>query len=182
MAFHDALASRYGWLPSSIPTHCVYGTSFTIDISCPKGSFHSIRHYEVRDITVELLSEVCHNVEVELHLEPLYSETFQSNIHDGAQLDISMNGFWGSHYEKCYTDIRVFNSLAPSNSGSSIQSCFKKHEAIKKRAYESCIHEVEHSTFTPMVSLQLKVWLMGPQHFMRDYLACCQISGRSHMH
>jgi len=62
-----------------------------------------------------------------------------------------MNDFWGGHYEKCYTDIRVFNPLSPSNSGSSIQSCFKKHEAIMKSAYESCICKVEHSTFTPFV-------------------------------
>jgi len=63
-----------------------------------------------------------------------------------------MNGFWGGRYEKCYIDIRVFNNpLAPSNNGSNIQSCFKKHEAIKKRAYESRIREVECSTFTPLV-------------------------------
>ena len=65
-----------------------------------------------------------------------------ANTQDGAQLDISMNGFWGGCHEKFYTDLRVFNPLTPSNSGSSIQSCFKKHEAIKKRAYESCICKV----------------------------------------
>jgi len=48
-----------------------------------------------------------------------------------------MNGFWGGRYEK--------------SSGSSIQSCFKKHEAIKKRAYETHIPEAEHSTFTPLL-------------------------------
>ena len=47
----------------------------------------------------------------------------------------------------CYIDIRVFNPLAPSNSGSSIQSCYRKHEVIKKRAYEYRIHVMEHSTF-----------------------------------
>jgi len=31
------------------------------------------------------------------------------------------------------------------------QSYFTKHEAIKKRTYESRIREVEHSTFTPLV-------------------------------
>ena len=41
--------------------------------------------------------------------------------------------------------------LILSNSGSSIQSCFKKHEAIKKRAYESRICKVEYSTFTSLV-------------------------------
>ena len=59
-AFHDALALRYDWLPSRLPTHCASGTSFSIDHSllCPKGGFLSIRHNKVRDLTAELLSEV----------------------------------------------------------------------------------------------------------------------------
>ena len=71
--------------------------------------------FPLSEVTAELLSEVCHSVEVEPHLQPLNGEIFQykmANTQDGAQLDISMNGFWGGHYEKCYTDIRVFNPLA----------------------------------------------------------------------
>ena len=80
---------------------------FSVDhaLSCPKGGFPSIRHNEVRDITAELLSEVCHDVEVEPHLQPLSDERFQqktANTQDGARLDIAMNGFWGGRYEKCY--------------------------------------------------------------------------------
>jgi len=71
-------------------------------------------------------------------------------IQDGAHLDISMNGFWGGHFEKCYTDIRVFNPLAPSNSRSSLQSTYRKHESLKKRAYKSHLRKVEHSSFTPL--------------------------------
>ena len=44
-----------------------------------------------------------------------------------------MNVFWGDRFEKCYTDIRVFNPLAPSNSGSSLQSTYRKHDSLKKR-------------------------------------------------
>ena len=32
-----------------------------------------------------------------------------------------------------------------------ISNCYRKHEAEKKPAYEQCIREVEHSTFTPLV-------------------------------
>ena len=48
----------------------------------------------------------------EPQLQPLNTETFHhktANVQDGACLDISMNSFWGGHFEKCYTDIRVFN-------------------------------------------------------------------------
>ena len=50
-----------------------------------------------------------------------------------------------------YTDVRVFNPLAPSNSGTTLQSCYRKHEITKKRAYELRIREMEHSSFTPLV-------------------------------
>ena len=50
-AFRDALALRYGWLPSNTPIHCACGTQFSVEhsLSCPKGGFPSIRHNEVRD-------------------------------------------------------------------------------------------------------------------------------------
>ena len=120
------------WMPSRTPSHCACGINFSVDHaqSCPKGGFPSIRHNEVRDITAELLSEVCHDVEVEPHLQPLSDERFQqktANTQDGARLDIAMNGFWGGRYEKCYTDVRVFNPLAPSNSGTTLQSFYRKH-------------------------------------------------------
>ena len=97
---------------------------------------------------------MCHDVKVEPDLQPLNNEAFHhktANIQDGARLDISVNGFWGGRYEKCYIDVRVFNPFAPSNSGSSLQSCYRKHESVKKRAYELRVREVEHSSFTPLV-------------------------------
>jgi len=99
---------------------------------------------------------VCHDVEVEPHLQPLNDEKFHyktANVQDGARLDISMNGFWGGHFEKCYTDNRVFNPLAVSNSGPNFQSVNRKHESSKKRANESRLREVEHSSFTPLYSV-----------------------------
>ena len=63
-AFRDAIALRYYWLPSASPTSSACGHSFTIKhaLSCPKGKFPSLRHNEVRDVTANLLSEVCNNV------------------------------------------------------------------------------------------------------------------------
>ena len=49
-AFRDAIALRYGWLPSNIPSTCTCGKSFTVEhaLSCPLGGFPSIRHNEIR--------------------------------------------------------------------------------------------------------------------------------------
>ena len=66
---------------------------------------------------------------------------------------IAANGVWGGGgtFERTYFDIRVFNPHAPSNRHTDLQSVYRKHEQIKKRAYEQRIREVEHSTFSPLV-------------------------------
>ena len=118
-SFHDALALCYVWLPSRMPSYCTCGGNFSIEhaLSCPKGGFSSITHNEVCDLTATLLTDVCYEVKVEPDLQLLNNEAFHhktTNIQDGAGLDISMNGFWGGRYEKCYIDVQVFNPFALS--------------------------------------------------------------------
>ena len=119
-AFWDAIALRYGWQPQNTPTHCSCGSSFSVEhaLSCAKGGFPILRHNEVRDLTANLMAEVCHDVCTEPHLQPLTGEhlTGASSItDDGARLDIAASGFWGGRYERAFFDVRVFNPHAPSN-------------------------------------------------------------------
>ena len=88
--FRDALALRYGWLPSQAPTHCACGKSFTVEhaLSCPKGGFPSIRHNEVRDLTAILLTEVCHNVSIEPDLQPLTGEQLSLSLPPTVQTEL----------------------------------------------------------------------------------------------
>ena len=60
-AFQDALALQYGWSPSKLPSKCICGKNFTVEhaLSCARGAFPSIRHNEIRDLTANLLTEVC---------------------------------------------------------------------------------------------------------------------------
>ena len=74
-----------------------------------------------------------------------------ANCQDGARLDITANGFWGGTFEKTFIDVRVFNPNAPSNRHTQLSSCYRKHEQMKKCAYEQRIREVEHASFTPLV-------------------------------
>ena len=74
-----------------------------------------------------------------------------ANRQDGARLDIAANGFWGGSCERTFFDVRVFNPHAPSNRCTPSSSCYRKHELLKKRAYEQRIREVEHASFTPLV-------------------------------
>ena len=103
-AFRDALALRYGWQPLNVPTTCACGKGFTIDhmLSCARGGFLSIRHNEISDVTATFLSEVCHDVCTEPHLQPLDGEAFSlrsANANDVAKLDIVASGFWGGRFE-----------------------------------------------------------------------------------
>ena len=81
------------------PLNCACGTHFPIKhvLSCPKGGYPSIRHNEIRNLTAALLSEVCHKVSTEPHLQPMTGEVMiglSANIQDGARLDIAAD-IWG---------------------------------------------------------------------------------------
>ena len=75
-AFRDVLCLRFNWPLKDVPFHCVCGETFSGEhcLSCPSGGFSAIRHNEVRDITAEILTEICSNVEVEPQLENLFGE------------------------------------------------------------------------------------------------------------
>ena len=91
---------------------------------------------------------------IEPELQPVTDEVLMgatANLQDGARLDIAANGFWGGTFERTYFDVRVFNPHAPSNRHTQPSSCYRKHERIKKRAYEQRVREIEHATFTPLV-------------------------------
>ena len=75
-----------------------------------------IHHNEIRDLTAALMSEVCHNVSTEPHLQPMTGEVMSglsADIQDGAQLDIAAVGFSGSRFERAFFDAKVFNPYAP---------------------------------------------------------------------
>ena len=106
------------------------------------------------DTTACLLSEVCHNVALEPSLMPLSGERLRhktANTEDGARLDIQAKGFWGERHQSAFFDVRVFNPFAPSNTNSTPESVYKRHENEMRRNYEEGVREVEHGSFTPLV-------------------------------
>ena len=95
-AFCDALCLRYGWYLSNLPLQCTCDKQFSVEhaLSCFHGGFPSIHHNEIRDITAELLSEVCHNVGTEPPLQPITSIR-QLTGDDGTRLDVAAESFGG---------------------------------------------------------------------------------------
>ena len=66
-------------------------------MSCKKGEFINICYNDVRDLTVKLLSEVCHDVQVEPTLLSLTEEWMEHrNAIEAkeARSDIKVRGFW----------------------------------------------------------------------------------------
>ena len=81
-----------------------------------RGGFPIIRHNEIRDVTANLLFEVCNDVKIEPGLQALTGEVLSGASaigDDGARLDISVNGLWGGRHEKTFIDVRIFNPHAP---------------------------------------------------------------------
>ena len=184
-AFQDALALRYGWSPSKLPSKCICGKNFTVEhaLSCARGAFPSIRHNEIRDLTANLLTEVCNDVRIEPDLQPVLSDQLSgatANSQDGARLDLSANGVWGGRYEKTFVDVRVFNPHAPSNKNLTPPACYRKHEKEKKGPMSNgCVRwSILH--LHPSSSLQQEAWEPKQQVFTNICHPCSPRSGTSH--
>ena len=107
-----------GNLPSPSPAVWLQLFSGTCSIV---GGFPTIRHNEVRDLTANLWTKVCHDVRVEPSLQPITGEVLSNTTavsEDGARLDIAASGFWGGRSERAFFDVRVFNPYAPSDNPS----------------------------------------------------------------
>ena len=72
-AFWDAIHLRYEWKHERLPDKCVCGVWFSVEhaLTSPRGGFTFVRPNEIRDMTANLLSEVCHGVQTEPDLQPL---------------------------------------------------------------------------------------------------------------
>ena len=155
-AFRDALCLWYDWRPSHLPSHCVCSQYFTIEhaLSCSRGGFPFICHNEIRNITADLLSGVCHSIGTEPNLQPVTEEQFEhrtANREDGARLDIVAQSFWERDRQSAFFDVRIFNPYAPCYRSSTLAQCYRKNELEKKRAYEERVREIEHGSFFPLV-------------------------------
>ena len=108
----------------------------------------------MRDLLANLLTEVCHDVSLEPHFQPLSGESLSlrtASTDDNARLDVAASGFWEGRFERAFFDVRVFNPHTSSNRTSLIASSCRRHEQEKGRDYERRVREIEYATFTPFV-------------------------------
>ena len=97
-----------------------------------------------------LIKDVCHDVQVEPHLQILTGEVLTSSVNssDEARLDISARGFW-QRGQRAFHDVRVFNPFAKSHLNQKLDTAFRSNE--NKRQYNQRVLEVEHGSFTPLI-------------------------------
>ena len=121
-------------------------------LTCKKGGYVTLRHNSLRDLSVEILGEICKDVGKEPHLLPVTGEQLPtgSNVKDGARLDVSARGVW-TPLARAFLDIRVFNPQAQTNRTKSIKQMYCSHENQKKREYNARVMNIEKGTFTPVV-------------------------------
>ena len=153
--FSDAIALRYGWPMDGLPSICACGTPFDQNhaMICKKGGFVCMRHDEVRDITAQMLKEVCHDVAVEPQLLPLQGEQLarrSANTSGDARVDVSARGFW-TRGQRAYFDIRIFDPMAHCHRELTLDAAHKRNEQEKCRQYEERIQGVDQGSFTPLV-------------------------------
>ena len=153
----DSIFIRYRWDLKRTPTNCACSKPFNTDhaIQCPLGGYVIRRHNRIRDLFAKLLDSVAHEVQIEPPLQPLTGEVLrrQANKEDDSRLDISARGFW-QEYEMAFFDVRVFNPFAKSysNQNQTLDSIFRMQETEKKKTYNQRVIEVEHGSFTPIVT------------------------------
>ena len=149
----DAIKIRYNWSVDRIPSQCICGASFGVThaLSCKKGGFIALRHNEVRDITSELLDEVCVDVRKKPILQEVNNEDLprEANKNKEARLDISALNFWTTG-QRAFFDVRVFNLFAQRHSKMSVEKCFRANENEKKRTYGNRVLQIEDGSFTPL--------------------------------
>ena len=153
--FWDAINLRYTWPISRLPSKCACGSSFDVAhaLSCKKGGFVGRRHNAIRDMTADLLSEVCTDVCVEPHLQELSGETFSfrtANTSREARLDIAARNVWSDN-QRAFFDVRVFDPNARRFQNQTLSQAYLANEREKKRHYNERVLEVENGTFTPLV-------------------------------
>ena len=96
----------------------------------------------MRDLFASLLKDVCHDVEVDPHLQPLTGDVLNSSASssDDVRLDVSARSFW-QRGQRAFFDVRVFNPFAKNHLNQKLDTAFSSNENEKNQHYNQRIIE-----------------------------------------
>ena len=104
----------------------------------------------MRDRFAFLPKDVCHDVEVEPHLQTLTGEALRTAVPTPLMKLVWMSVCAG---KTCIFDIRVFNPFAKSHVNQKLDTPFTSNENWKTRLCNQTVIEVEHGSLTLLVFL-----------------------------
>ena len=110
-------------------------------------------HNDLGDITANLLSHVCNNVEIKPKLLPVTGECFSkrtTNTRTEARLDTRSRRFW-VRGQQTFFDVKIFDLNAKRYLNLAHLLCYTQNEKEKKRQYNERVLQIEHENFTPFV-------------------------------
>ena len=106
-------------------------------MSCKKGGLITIRHTDLRDLTANLLAEVCKDVDIKPQLLPVTDETFnnqKANTSNEASVDTKSRGFW-VRGQQAFFNVRVFDPNANRYLSKALPQGYIQNEKENKRKY-----------------------------------------------
>ena len=117
------------------------------------GGFVSMRHDNLRDLTANIISEVCKDIEIERKLTLLTGKELghrTANTTNEARLDTGAHLVW-ERGQQSFLDLRASDSNTYHYLNKSLQQCHVMNQQEKKRAYTERVLKIEHGKFTPLV-------------------------------
>ena len=127
--FCDAMNLQYGkdfkGLPSKCP--CRQFFNMTHALNCKTRDFIIIRHNRVRDLKVQLLTEICDDVEIEPPLQPLEGEIINRLTGVNEKPYVRTRGYWREG-QNVFFNVRITNTNFESQRHLTSEKIFTKHE------------------------------------------------------
>ena len=131
-------------------------------LTCPTGGMPTLRHKDLRDLTADLMSEVCPNVYTEPELQPLSGEVLH---------------FWEKSQDALF-DVRGFNPFASTNCSQSLTATYQHHE--KRRGEAMSNASVRWNMVCSPSFSQQQVGERQPMLHTEDWCQCWRRNEISH--
>ena len=122
-------------------------------LSSKKGGFMSLGDNYKRNITASLVTEVYKDIPVEPLLQQLTRKSFQHHPTRGneVRLDICTRGFWEAG-QAAFFDVRFLNPNDTRYAKLELSKLYKVNGKDKEKYYNELIMQIEHGSFTPLVT------------------------------
>ena len=150
--FRDALSLRYGGPLKGLTAMGPFFQKYSVAhaFNCKESGFMTMCHNNLRGFEADMLSKIVNDVDTEPEFQRVTVKIIEGLSRNALRPDLRARGVWRADHS-AFIDVRMTNTHSPSQIHLTTESVLKKHEQEKKRSYNSCIINIEHGTFTPLL-------------------------------